>query len=250
MRVFPPLPRCGGCLGLLALLVLPLSLPLSPAARASDDRVFAGDVRLTLPPVIYAAPGIETNIYFDNVVLVVNPANYIFDITCAKGFQYDDRWTYVPKADEAGEYPITLEVKDGPNAVIARARSIIRVAPAKAGERRNVTLLAIGDSHLQRDVYLQHVLALSKAADAGMNLTLVGCRGKGNAPPTDDLRHEGYNGWRAEVFATRSLPKPRTGHYVPAETGSPFIYLDDKGGKPRLDFKRYCADFNSGKPVD
>jgi lysophospholipase L1-like esterase len=223
---------------------------LSPAARANDDRAFAGDVRLTLPPVIYAAPGIETNLYFDNVVLVINPANYVFDVTCEKGFQYDDRWTFVPKAEEAGDYPITLEIKDGANAVIARARSTIRVAPAKSDKRpTQVTLLAIGDSHLQRDIYLQHVLALSKA-DAALSLTLVGCRGKGNAPPTDDLRHEGYNGWRAEVFATRSLPKPRTGHYVPAETGSPFIYLDETGGEPRLDFKRYCADLNLGKPID
>jgi lysophospholipase L1-like esterase len=237
--------RCAASLGLLAAL-----FSFSPVARADDGREFAGDVRLTLPPSIYAAPGTETNLYFDNVVLVVNPANYIFDVTCAKGFQYDDRWTFVPKADEAGEYPITLEVKDQSNTVVARARSIIRVAPTKSAKgRQDMTLLAIGDSHLQRDVYLQHVLALSKA-DASMNLTLVGCRGKGNAPPADDLRHEGYNGWRAEVFATRSLPKPRTGHYVPAETGSPFIYLDDKGGNPHLDFKRYCADFNSGKPVD
>ena len=92
MPVLPLLPRCAGSLGVLAVL-LSLPLQLAPAARASDDRVFAGHVRLTLPPIIYATPGIETNIYFDNVVLVVNAANYIFDITCAKGFQYDDRWT-------------------------------------------------------------------------------------------------------------------------------------------------------------
>ena len=38
--------------------------------------VFAGqDVRLLIPEKIYAVPGVETNIYFNNVVTVINPAN-------------------------------------------------------------------------------------------------------------------------------------------------------------------------------
>jgi lysophospholipase L1-like esterase len=179
---------------------------------------------------------------------VVNPANYIFDVTCEMGFQYDDRWTYTPQADEVGDHPIKIEVRNEMNAVIARARSTIRVARPQAGAGRNITVLAIGDSHLQRDVYMEQVLALSKT-DPDLEVTLVGSRGKGNKPPSDDLRHEGYNGWTAEAFATRVRPKPRTGNYVPAETGSPFIYLDPNG-KTKLDFEQYSKDFNQGRPID
>lgn len=221
----------------------------APPATQTHESAFAGKVRLTLPPVIYATPGVESNIYFDNIVLVINPLNYIFDVTCDLGFQYDERWTCKPDAKEAGDHPITIEVRDESNAVIARARSIVRVADPAASSGHEVSLLAIGDSHLQHDgTYLQDVLDLSKV-DPSMHLTLVGCRGKGNKPPTDDLRHEGYNGWTAEAFATRNRPKPRTGEYIPAETGSPFIFMNDDN-QPVLDFKKYCVQFNHGKPVD
>lgn len=236
-------PRVAICFSLAVLCVTPIT-----ATSDTKSNDFPGKVRLVLPKVIYAAPGIESNIYFDNVVLVVNPANYVFDVTCNKGYQYDDRWTYVPEVSDVGDHPITIEVRDEANTVIARAHSVIRVASSESGRGRAVTLLAIGDSHLQKDVYLQHVLELSKS-DAKVNLTLVGSRGRSNKPPSDELRHEGYNGWTAEAFATRVRTKGRTGFYVPAETTSPFIYLDE-AGKPHLDFKQYCNDLNGGKPVD
>lgn len=218
------------------------------AQTVSENGDFPGRVRLVLPEFIYALPGLETNIYFDNIVLVVNPANYVFDVTCNKGYQYDDRWTYVPEPGDVGDHPIVIEVRDETNAVIARARSTIRVARPRAGGGRAISLLAIGDSHLQRDVYLDHVMELSKA-DPHVDLKLVGSRGRGNKPPSDDLHHEGYNGWTAEAFATRVRDKSRTGYYVPAETTSPFIYVD-RDGKARLDFELYCKELNGGRPVD
>jgi lysophospholipase L1-like esterase len=226
-------------------------LLIAVMTTAMDRRVvkdFPGQVRLTLPKAIYAVPGVETNIYFDNVVLVINPANYVFDVTCDLGSQYDDRWTYMPQAGDVGDHPITIEVRDQTNAIIGRARSTIRVTSAQAGAGRAISLLAVGDSHLQKDTYLEDVLDLAKA-DPNIHLTLDGSRGRGNKPSTDDLRHEGYNGWTAEAFATRVRPKPRTGYYVPAETGSPFIYVD-QNGKAELDFAKYCQEFNQGKPID
>ena len=98
-----------------------------------------------------------------------------------------------------------------------------------------MSLLAFGDSHLQRDAYLQRVLD-SSVADPELDLVLVGSRGAGNKPPTTELRHEGYNGWTAQAFVAREGPKPRTGFYVPAETASPFLY--EKDGKQQLDFRR------------
>jgi len=86
-----------------------------------------GPVRLVLPKVIYAVSGIETNVYFDNVVLVVNPANYVFRVSCAKGRLQAERWTFVPLAEDVGEHVLVMEVIDEDNSVIARWISTVRV---------------------------------------------------------------------------------------------------------------------------
>lgn len=108
-------------------------------------------------------------------------------------------------------------------------------------------MLAFGDSHLQRDAYLQRALD-SSVEDPSLNLVLVGFRGAGNRPPSTELRHEGYSGWTAQAFMTRTGPKRRTGFYVPAETVSPFLYGED--GLQQLDFRQYCRDVNRGKAPD
>lgn len=213
-------------------------------AEEAAEHDFAGEIRLTLPPTMYASPGVETNLYFDNAILVTNPANYIFDVTCEKGYHYDDRWSFTPFPADAGDHELTLAVRNDRNEVIARMRTTVRVAGPQS-EKASVTLLAFGDSHLhQRDAYLQRVLD-SSVADANLDLVLVGSRGAGNKPPTTELRHEGYNGWTAQAFVTREGPKPRTGFYVPAETASPFLY--EKDGKQQLDFRHYCAALNGGQ---
>jgi lysophospholipase L1-like esterase len=230
---------------LAAALLVPLHAACTLAAEAGD-RDFPGDIRLTLPPTIYATPGVETNLYFDNAVLVANSANFIFDVTCEKGYHYDDRWSFTPLAEDAGDHELVVAVRNDQNKVIARARTMVRVAKPQA-VKKNVSMLAFGDSHLQRDAYLQRVLD-SSVADPELDLVLVGSRGAGNKPPTTELRHEGYNGWTAQAFVTREGPKPRTGFYVPAETASPFLYAKD--GKQQLDFRQYCADMNHGQPPD
>src|SRR5688572_9237240 len=73
------------------------------------EEFFPGTVRLIMPPVVYAVPGIECNIYFDNIVLTLNSGNYAFDIICSKGVLFRERWTFMPTKQDTGEYPIVVE---------------------------------------------------------------------------------------------------------------------------------------------
>ena len=214
------------------------------AAEKEPAAAFKGDVGLILPPVIHAVPGVEMNVYFDNVSLTVNPANYVFDVTCNRGAQQVERWTYTPTGKDVGQFGFTLEMRDQSNAVIARAKSMIRVTPHDAGSGKPRSILIIGDSLTAASVYPQRVLDLSRE-DEHVALKLIGTRGPKGAP--NGNLHEGYGGWTAERFATKYTGIARGGPYK--ECGSPFIYKDGDAA-PKLDFARYCREFNDGATPD
>ena len=212
--------------------------------KADADKELSGRIKLLLPMLIYAVPGIEVNVYFDNVVLAVNPANHVFDVTCDKGIQQNERWTFTPAPNEAGDYPFLLEVRNDTNGIVARAKSTVRIVADGAGKGAEKTLLIIGDSLTHASVYSQHVLDLWKTNNQG-RLTLIGSHGPGGVP--GENRHEGYGGWTAERFATHFTGAARDGDYK--QRGSPFLYKEGEA-PPKLDFARYCREFNDGKGPD
>ena len=218
-------------------------------AQATVPAQFPGAIRLLLPPRIYATPGIEMNVYFDNICLVANPLNYLFDVNCAKGSQQTERWTFVPTEEDVGQYPFVIEVRNETNAVIARAESVLQVAPKTAGAGLPISVLTIGDSLTHAAVYPAHLLELCKA-EGNPKITLVG-----HVPneKTPDVRIEGYGGWTAHRFATFYKEGERRNGTEDWKTwnssGSPFLYADGTG-KPALDFPRYCREFNGGKAPD
>jgi len=116
------------------------------AADAVVPSAFPGAVRLLLPPRLYAVPGVEMNVYFDNICLAVNPLNDAFDVDCAKGQQQAERWTFVPTEQDVGRYPFAVEVRDETNGLVARAESVLEVVSGKAGAGQPVSVLTIGDS--------------------------------------------------------------------------------------------------------
>ena len=167
-----------------------------PVAQVAAQ--YPGPVGLFLPPCIYAVPGIEMNVYFDNVICAVNPANYIFDVTCTKGKQQVERWTFVPTEQDVGKTPFVLEVRDESNQIIARAESILEVVADNAGAGVSVSVLTIGDSLTHAAVYPAHLLELCKT-NGNPQIKLVG-HVPGEKNP--DVRIEGYGGWTAQRFAT------------------------------------------------
>ena len=219
----------------MALLALALAAPLASAQQ---------NIRPMLPKTLYAVPGIECNLYFDNAVLVLDADDFAFDAHCGKGVQFAECWRFVPAADDAGDYGLTLTVRNADNAVVAQGETIVRVAPASAGAGRNVSLLLIGDSLTNASVYSQHLLDVC-AAEGNPTLTLVGSHGPGE--PLGPNRHEGYGGWTAKWFATHWTGIARTGDL--AQRGSPFLY-ETGDGRRELDFQRYCNDVNGGQLPD
>jgi lysophospholipase L1-like esterase len=199
----------------------------------------AEKIPLELPPVVYAVPGIETNIYFDNLVLTTNSSNYVFDVNCKKGRNDAKRWRLVPKDKDIGSYKWTLRVLNSKNEVLATGTTKIIVSPQKAGAGKKVSLLIIGDSLTDATVYPTAIYGL--VTKSGTDLTMIGSHaGRGRKPKK--VAHEGYGGWTWNSFCTRWTAKKDY------RAKSNFLVL--KNGKPTLDFKAYVKKYAKGKNPD
>ena len=203
------------------------------------------NLRLLLPPEIPAVPGRECNIYFDNLILSppLWQASCIVDVDCARGQQQVERWTWTPKPEEVGVFPLTVKFTYPDGEVIASAKTSIHVYPADAGKGKAATLLIVGDSLTNASVYPAELLALA-TGDNNPKLTEIGTNVTN--PATPQMRHEGYGGWAAGTFLT--MWGPETWDAQKRRTRSPF--LCEKDGKPVLDFQQYCDANSGGKGPD
>jgi len=141
---------------LLSLVVISISVP-GRCDEPVPEGDFPGEVRLLLPPSIPMLSGLEGNSYFDSAFLALNPANYLVDLTCAKGAQQVERWTWAPKAEEAGTHAFKIEIRDANNRVVARASSTLqaKARAVSAVPAKPLSLLIIGDSLTAASIYSQ-----------------------------------------------------------------------------------------------
>jgi lysophospholipase L1-like esterase len=217
----------------------PMQTSVEPAVAAGGSTV--PEIELLLPPCLYAAPGLECSLYFENTVLVINPANLAFDVGCLKGSQQRERWTFTPKEGEVGDYALSLTVYGEGNRLLGQAGTVVRVVDPAA--KAALSVLIVGDSLTNASVYPAQVLE-NAASDERLEIRLIGT----NVPRKDNpaLRHEGYGGWTAARFVSHYETEAwRDGR----RAGSPFVFMGDDG-KPVLDYARYCREVNEGKAPD
>lgn len=230
----------SACLAGMMLCVLSMTGDL----QGDEKSRAAGRVRLLMPPSIPAVAGLECSLYFNNVVLVPRLDILIVDVTCPKGRQQTERWTWTPTDADVGEHPLQIDIRDDANQVIASASTVVRVVAAAQAADRPLSLLCIGDSLTHASVYTQRLLDLC-SSPPNPRLTLVGTHWPGDERGPN--RHEGYGGWTARRFATHFTETARTGSY--RERGSPFLYRRDDGTQT-LDFTRYLQEVHPGQTLD
>ena len=199
--------------------------------------------KLQLPKIIYAVPGIECNLYFENIFLTINPSNFAFEVKCKKGRCDEKRWRYIPKDAEAGTYDLQVNVYDDDN-LVATASSKLVVVPADAGKGKTVTLLLIGSSELEmQHAFPIHIHKLFQA-QGNPALKMIGENGPGWPDKIGEVRHEGYGGWSFGRFIT-----PGPGRCVVKRAyfrDNPFWNAKTKA----LDFEGYFQKNNGGKAPD
>lgn len=222
----------------LLLLGLPLG-GLAPASRAADPAL-----RLTLPPVIYAVPGVETGFYFDNVVLSPDARAYQFRVSGSLGSTDPKRWSVTPGPKDTGDHSLRVTVQNGAGQTLQEAQTILRVVPADAGKGRKISLLMIGDSLTHASLYPNEVARLL-SEPGNPEWEMLGTHHPAGASPR--VQHEGYGGWTWQRFVQRYDPQaPATG----SGRSSPFMFPGKEGGPPVLDVARYLDEQCGGKRPD
>ena len=205
----------------------------------------AEDVRLFVPEKIYAVPGVEMNVYFNNIVTVINPANYVFDVDCSKGRNDRKRWRFTPQKSDTGTYKWSLRVI-GMNGVVARAEAQLIVLPFDAGSQKNITMLMVGASQTSAGYYADRMVELMKRP-GNPGFKTIGSKGRQG-------KHEGYGGWGWGSFLIRwgfTNSKKMDGMHPDRPVGfnSPFLFPDENG-KGKFDLQKYFDKYNNGKAPD
>ena len=209
------------------------------------------DVKLLLPEKIYAVPGVETNVYFENIVRVINPDNYIFEARAPKGRWDEKRWSFTPTDKDTGSFTLTINVI-GNQGLLASKKVTVVVSPRNAGAGKNLSVLVIGDSLTNATVYPTQIHSHFKKP-GNPKLKMIGSHaGSGRIVKKDGVAHEGYGGWAWSTFSTKwtddakfaKLTKRRDIVYA----RSPF--LAKKNGKVVFDLPGYFKRLNDGKAPD
>jgi lysophospholipase L1-like esterase len=214
--------------------------PTPAAAQAPKE-----NLRLAMPKTVYAVPGHEINIYFDNIILTPNIKNYLIDVDCKYGRHDQDRWRFTPNDSTDASFPVKITVSDASGKTLGEASSTVRVTPANAGAGKDISVLVIGDSLTDASAYPKEMARLFKA-EGNPSVKFIGSHaGGGKTPAEGDTAHEGRGGWTWAGYCERWTDDPKD---KPYRQKSPFLVMKD--GKPTLDFNAYLEKYNGGKAPD
>ena len=103
-------------------------------------------LNLTLPKEIYAVPGVDTGIYFENIVRTETISDYRFEVKCKLGESNEKTWSLSPTLKDVGQHELTITIKDAQGTVQATQTTSLVIVPKNAGQDRKIRLLIIGDS--------------------------------------------------------------------------------------------------------
>ena len=222
---------------------LPLLLSLLAIISA-----FAGDLRLTLPPTLYAVSGLPMSIYFDNIVLTEHPEQYRFEFQADLGKTETTRWTLTASDKDVGDHPLAITVKDAQGKVLEQGKLTVRVTPHHAGVGRDLNVLIVGDSLTHASFYPNEIARLA-GVPGNPKVTFLGTHKPASAGPK--VAHEGYGGWKWSDFLTKFDPKAAgvTAGPLARKATSPFIFADAQN-KPVFDLKRYFKESCSNHAPD
>ena len=226
--------------------------------------------QLALPEVLWAAPGIECNVYFADISDSVLPGRYAWESMGPKGAQEEKRWTWTPEDADAGKsFPLTVRAFDDQGTVM-EGTCTVKVAPLldAAVKARPLVMSHLSDS-LYGCGYPNALLDLMRT-NSWTGYKTVGTHGGwGKKPEPNGIAYDCYGGFTWEAFLTRWMMTEQelsaiqneaerehfkqfvNKHLKPGgeyRLKSPFVSIVD--GRKKFDIHPWMARVNGGKPPD
>ena len=159
-----------------------------------------------LPDDIWAAPGLECNVYFAGALDSVKPSNYALEARSKVGRCENDRWTWTPKASDTGMVERVV-FNAWSDCVLACCRTVsVHVASAKADPSRRFTCALLSASSTNSR-FQDRILDVMRekgwagytpvGSRSGSSAAKIGVKKAGEAP------HDGYGGYSPGSFLTQ-----------------------------------------------
>ena len=207
--------------------------------------------RLLLPEQIYAVPGIETNIYFPNIISVVDPTAFAFDVECGKGRCDARRWRWIPEESDVGVHELKLSVWSN-EGMVAEGKSRIIVSPRNAGAGEKLNLLMIGASCTAAKGHMESLHARFQEP-GNPELRMLGSQAPGyETPVPGGPACEAYGGWTWKTYFTKTCSSNLNNDGLhparPYDVRSPFLFRKD--GQDVFDFEKYLNTVCNGIQPD
>ncbi|MBR7143418.1 MAG: hypothetical protein IKD10_00625, partial [Lentisphaeria bacterium] len=223
---------------------------------------------LVLPEMIYAAPRIETNIFFENVVDTANINAYAVEVKCPVGKHYTNRWAWTPRKEDAGKtFELEMRLFNDYGQVIS-GKTKIYVAREPREYKKPIRLALLGDSLLLCQ-YPERLRDIMKQSGFVNYVPVGSYTPSGKIPQTGDMAHDAYGGfawsdflkrWKYSIHAVNGIQDkaereqmialgvinvPKSDDY---RMRSPLLRLEN--GKPVLDIPNWLKRINNGKAPD
>lgn len=219
---------------------------------------------------VYAAPGVECNVYYDGALDSVTPWRYAYEVECESGRCERFRWCWTPTAEDGGKrMPLTLRAMDD-DGIVAETTVTVCVARAVSQPDTRILTLATLGASVSNSGYPQRVMKLMRE-NGYPNYTPVGSHaGFGKPVVPGGIAYDGYGGFRWGDFLRRwwaretDLPQEqikaeeealRLGHRefrIDSENyrlKSPLLHVG-ASGRPELDLAGWLERINGGKDPD
>ena len=256
------------CFALAAVVLCAGCIVSAPPAKAAPVSITPPCLKLVLPEVIYAVPGIESNIYFENILDSATPQAYAFEVKSPRGTQGATRWFWTPDEADAGKsFDLELRLFNDWGMVLSGKCKVVVAAKAARPDRK-ITLALLADSGIGCR-YPEHLFKVMRERGF-LQYTPVGSHnGQGKGPESGEVMHDGYGGYAWGSFLSRwyyseeELPDAQTEaeaaqmralgiSKIPKSRAyllrSPLLRLEN--GKPVLDIPGWLKKINQGNAPD